>query len=106
MTKNILLIDTSEIKQTKIGFKIGDKEPVFVIAENDRKTQHALVLIEKLLKENNLSLIDLAGIEVNTGPGSFTGLRVGISIANTLGTFLKIPINELNVGELVDARYT
>ena len=35
----------------------------------------------------------LEGIEVETGPGSFTGLRVGVSVANALGYSLGIPVN-------------
>jgi len=35
----------------------------------------------------------LEGIEVETGPGSFTGLRVGVSVANALGFSLGISVN-------------
>ncbi|MFH1536127.1 MAG: hypothetical protein ABIC96_03620 [Patescibacteria group bacterium] len=35
----------------------------------------------------------MRGIEVETGPGSFTGLRVGVSVANALGFALNIPVN-------------
>jgi tRNA threonylcarbamoyladenosine biosynthesis protein TsaB len=45
------------------------------------------------LRKNNFEVKDIKEIEVNTGPGSFTGLRVGISVANTLGFVLKIPVN-------------
>ena len=50
---------------------------------------------------------DISEIEVNTGPGSFTGLRVGVSIANALGWALGIPVNgkDLKKGEVVDIKY-
>lgn len=35
---------------------------------------------------------DLTGIGVYTGPGSFTGLRIGLTVLNTLSDSLKIPI--------------
>ena len=35
----------------------------------------------------------LTGIEVFKGPGSFTGLRVGVAIANALGAAMDIPVN-------------
>jgi tRNA threonylcarbamoyladenosine biosynthesis protein TsaB len=41
----------------------------------------------------NLKFKDLAKIQVKTGPGSFTGLRVGVSTANALGFSLGIPVN-------------
>ena len=47
--------------------------------------------IENLLKSNNLKLSELAGIIVFQGPGSFTGLRIGITVVNTLAYSLNIP---------------
>lgn len=51
-----------------------------------------LVRIEELLKHCKLKLSDLNQITVNPGPGSYTGLRIGITVANFLAWSLKIPI--------------
>lgn len=51
-----------------------------------------LRLITENLKEQNYKLEDLTGVAVFAGPGSFTGLRIGIVVANTLSDSLKIPI--------------
>lgn len=62
----------------------------------DSKTQHSQVvipMIENLLSKKNKNINDVTEIEVFEGPGSFTGLRVGIAIANALGFALKIPVN-------------
>ena len=48
--------------------------------------------IEILLKRNSQSLDKITGICVYKGPGSFTGLRIGITVANTLAYSLQIPI--------------
>ena len=52
--------------------------------------------IEDLLKEQKKSWQDIQGIVVFKGPGSFTGLRIGLTVANTLAYALSIPV----VGEM------
>ena len=48
--------------------------------------------IETLLQNHKLTLPTIEGIVVYGGPGSFTGLRIGISLANTLAYSLHVPI--------------
>lgn len=48
--------------------------------------------LDMTLHENGYSLQSLEGIGVFQGPGSFTGLRIGIATANTLADSLRIPI--------------
>ena len=50
------------------------------------------VMVEKLMKEAGKAFADLARIVVTIGPGSFTGIRVGISFANGLGQALDLPV--------------
>ncbi|MFO0920348.1 MAG: tRNA (adenosine(37)-N6)-threonylcarbamoyltransferase complex dimerization subunit type 1 TsaB [Candidatus Saccharimonadales bacterium] len=54
--------------------------------------------LEDLLVKNNNKLSDIQGVVVFKGPGSFTGLRIGISLANALAAGLEIPI----IGEVGD----
>ncbi|MEK7502740.1 MAG: tRNA (adenosine(37)-N6)-threonylcarbamoyltransferase complex dimerization subunit type 1 TsaB [Patescibacteria group bacterium] len=102
---NILVIDTSDSKNIRVGIKINGKSKYISSNAKVLKAQAVLPLIDKVLKANNINLSDINKIKVNTGPGSFTGLRVGISIVNALGFFLKIPINGKKVGKLVEPRY-
>jgi len=88
-----IFIDTSNNKEITVALTSDGKEYVLKQKTDHRKAQAVLPLIEKILQEHNLKLQDLTEIRVNPGPGSFTGLRVGISIANTLGFLLDIPIN-------------
>lgn len=104
--KTILIIDTSSNKEIIVGLEIDGVEHLSRHPVDRQKAQAVLPLIEKILKENKLSLKDITEIGVNLGPGSFTGLRVGVSIANALGYLLKIPINGKKVGELVEPRYS
>ncbi|MFZ1258798.1 MAG: hypothetical protein WAQ25_05000 [Candidatus Saccharimonas sp.] len=44
------------------------------------------------LNEHDATLSDITAIGVYQGPGSFTGLRIGLSVLNTLATALSVPI--------------
>lgn len=51
-----------------------------------------LIKIEELLSRNGCQLSDVTGVIAYEGPGSFTGLRIGLSVANTLAYACNIPI--------------
>ena len=102
--KIILYIDTSSNKVVSVGLEIDGKDHVLKKPIDKQKAQAVLPMIEKLLKKNKLELKDLEEIKVNPGPGSFTGLRVGVSIANALGFLLKIPVNGKE--QIVEPEYT
>ncbi len=53
-------------------------------------------LLIELLEEFNLTVSDLNDIIVVNGPGSFTGIRLGVTIAKTLAFTLKIPIRVMS----------
>ncbi len=63
------------------GWKFGADSDGDILAE-----------IEKMLSTEQLSFQDLSGIVVFRGPGSFSSLRVGITVANTLSYSLKLPV--------------
>jgi tRNA threonylcarbamoyladenosine biosynthesis protein TsaB len=48
--------------------------------------------IEEILNRSSISYDGLEGIAIFKGPGSFTGLRIGMSVANSLAYSLNIPI--------------
>lgn len=57
-----------------------------------RHSQELLPTVVRLIDGAGLRLPDLAGVVVGTGPGAFTGLRVGIATAKTLAHELRCPI--------------
>ena len=88
----ILNIETST---TVCSIAIGvDGETVSVNEINDGYSHAEEIegLISKSLKEANLKMTDLDAISVSKGPGSYTGLRIGVSIAKGLCFGLKIPL--------------
>lgn len=103
--KKILVIDTSDNKKIKVGLIIGDKNFIKVHEVDKKRAQVILPLIEKMLHEHKTELRNINEINVNPGPGSFTGIRVGLTIANLLGFLLKIPINGKPAGVMVEPIY-
>lgn len=93
----VLHIDTKDQKVVKVSLKKGDKVVENLSEENKYGSQVLLPLIEKLFKSQTIEYKDLKGIEVERGPGSFTGIRVGVSVANALGFVLKIPVNDKKI---------
>lgn len=88
-----LSIDTSDSENIKVT--LGSIK----IERNSREKKSQLLLqsIKEALDKEKIKLKDLTEIEVKTGPGSFTGLRVGVSVANALRWSLKIPVNGKNI---------
>lgn len=84
-----LYIDTSDAK--KITIKLDDK--IFETEAKKEKAQFLLPFIDETLKKEGKTIKDLTAIEVHTGPGSFTGLRVGVAVAQALAWSLKLPLN-------------
>ena len=102
----ILFIDTSNNKEVMVGLEIDGKENFSRQPLDTRKAQAVLPMVDALLKKHQLSLQDISEIKVNPGPGSFTGVRVGVSIANALGFLLNIPVNGKKAGETVEPVYS
>lgn len=93
MTSMVLHINTKDQKTIKVSLKRKGQIVESLSEVNEFGSQVLLPLIDKILKSKKSRYEDLERIEVETGPGSFTGLRVGVAVANTLGFALKIPVN-------------
>ncbi len=89
----ILRINTSDRKKIEVGLGRNGEVSTLKSAENEFGSQVLLELITEILRENKLEFSDLSGIEVAKGPGSYTGLKVGASVANALGFGLGIKVN-------------
>ena len=104
--KVVFFIDTINNKEVTVSLTIDSKEVVEKRPLDTRKAQVVLPMLEEILQKHKLILKDITEIKVNPGPGSFTGIRVGITIANTLGYLLKIPVNGQTIDKPVEAVYS
>lgn len=95
-----LNINTTDSKKIIISFNNNGKVKKLTSSSTVLKSQATLPLIEKLLQKEKVELNQIDEVKVDMGYGSFTGLRVGISIANALGYLLRIPVNGNKIGEL------
>ncbi len=102
--KVILFIDTSSNEKTSIAIEIdGTKHEKNKTLS--KASQNLLILIHEVLEECRVDYKDITEIAANEGPGSYTGLRVGFAVANTLSYVLQIPLNGKKVGEITTPIY-
>ena len=88
---NLLGIESSS-KKLSVGLMKGKKFTEFH-SEKINDTANSLPLLsKKVIKEAQLNFEDLDAICISAGPGSFTGLRVGMSYAKGIAMALDIPI--------------
>lgn len=100
-----LYLDTSKRDEIEIKLVKNDKSFNLSKKVEPRNSQAVLVAVEELLTAHRVSIQDIDELYVKTGPGSFTGLRIGLSIANALSAFLNIPVNGEKPGTIIDAKY-
>jgi tRNA threonylcarbamoyladenosine biosynthesis protein TsaB len=55
-------------------------------------SQNVIPMIQQVMEDAGIKPSDLQGIAVTGGPGSFTGLRIGMAVAKTMGQALDIPV--------------
>jgi tRNA threonylcarbamoyl adenosine modification protein YeaZ len=68
-----------------------------IVWSGDRnQSKELLPKIEELMQRNNVSFVDLTGIVVVNGPGSYTGIRIGVSVANTIGMIMGVPVRGID----------
>lgn len=84
-----------ESSSTVCSVAISNNESFVAIKEINNGYTHAEnlhVFIQELLKEQNIKPVELAAISISSGPGSYTGLRIGFSAAKGLAYALNIPL--------------
>lgn len=88
---NLLILDTAS-PRCWVGLRHAGGSLVERSSESRRAAQQLLPMTETLLQTAGLTLPELAAIAVINGPGSFTGMRIGVGIAQGLAYAAKIPV--------------
>lgn len=93
MSKNIIILLETATDSCSVALADGE----ITVAEKYANVPkaHATLLarfVEDILKENNLAVADCAAVAVSEGPGSYTGLRVGASLAKGLCYGANLPL--------------
>ena len=97
----ILNIDTAT--ETAV-ISLSENEKVINFATNSTQKDHASFLhpaIKNLLQQANMPINKLNAVAVTSGPGSYTGLRVGMACAKGLCYALNIPLITINTLEVM-----
>ena len=85
--------------EAEVGVYDGANELSYIKWQAHRELELTLLMkIEESLKQAGITKAELSGVIVYEGPGSFTGLRIGFAVVNTLASELDIP-NAVGAGD-------
>ncbi|NJN50131.1 MAG: tRNA (adenosine(37)-N6)-threonylcarbamoyltransferase complex dimerization subunit type 1 TsaB [Polaribacter sp.] len=94
--KSCILILSIETSTKNCSVSLSDSGKLIdVIEQNNDNYSHAELLhvfIDKILEKNNIQKNQLNAVAISKGPGSYTGLRIGVSAAKGLCFALDIPL--------------
>lgn len=89
----IVLTIRTDKPEAELGLFDDEKRLEYEVWQAHRQLAETIHLkIRDLLSKLDLKLSDLGGIVCFEGPGSFTGLRIGLSVGNALAWALQVPI--------------
>jgi tRNA threonylcarbamoyladenosine biosynthesis protein TsaB len=96
----ILLIDTTKDK-TRLSLFDSKKSDFIDEIQFQKKltlSEEMLSEIDQLLSKHHLGKKDITKIAVNPGPGSYTGVRIGVATANALAFAFNVPVFAIKEG--------
>lgn len=88
----LLAIDTAAPRLALAVLRDGDRVDTLVEDMATGQAERLFPALEELFARAAVTYSDLTRVAVTTGPGSFTGLRIGLSAARGLGLALNIPV--------------
>lgn len=98
MSKPVLALD-SALGGCVAAVMVGDESFSRVLETGRDQAAKLMPMVQDVVKEAGIPFADLGLIVTTTGPGSFTGLRIGLSAARSLGLALSIPVQGVSTFE-------
>jgi tRNA threonylcarbamoyladenosine biosynthesis protein TsaB len=98
---HLLALDTATEQVSVAIGRDGSVLGAVQLAGGRRHAEQLAPAIEYLLRETGVHQDQLAGIAVGSGPGLFTGLRVGVTTAKVMAQALRIPVVAIPTLDLV-----
>jgi tRNA threonylcarbamoyladenosine biosynthesis protein TsaB len=95
---NVLALDTAS-PTPSVTWWIGERAVDVALPDERRSTERVLGQISEAGREIGSQLVRLSRIAVCAGPGSFTGLRVGLATAWGIGRALNVPVEAVSTLE-------
>jgi tRNA threonylcarbamoyladenosine biosynthesis protein TsaB len=74
---------------------LGKDTTCMALAENEQGNSHAeklMLLVDQVLKQSGIRIEDVHAVCISEGPGSYTGLRIGLSSAKGICDALNVPL--------------
>lgn len=87
----ILIVDTST-PIASVTFVYNDRSEIETWQADRQLANGLLGWLDQQLKNRGKTFHDISGMAIYRGPGSFTGLRIGLTVMNTLAESLDVPI--------------
>lgn len=102
----ILSIDTSDSQCAAALWLDGEHHSVLAEDIGRGHAERLLPMVESLMTDMDTGYVDLHAVAVVTGPGTFTGLRIGLSVARGIACGLNIPCYGFTALEALALSYT
>src|SRR5262245_27717061 len=102
-TSMLILTIRTDKPEAELGLFDGQTKLVYATWEAHRELSNTIhTKVKELLESQHKTFNDVQGIVCFQGPGSFTGLRIGITVADTMAYGLEVPV----VGTMDDSWIT
>ena len=99
-----LYIDT-HMEYLVLGLIKNEKLLAKKVLKSNKHSEHTINLLNEIMTENNLDFADLSEIIVINGPGSFTGVRIGVVIAKIIGYTKNIKVKPISYLQALSLSY-